>query len=79
MFRSPTLRGPGGEASDGRPQSVLGLTNQTSPDTLAMVFVRTYHTRSEQGEAIRRRDNRSRSLEKLVPYAQVYSSRDAPL
>ena len=36
--------------------SVLGLADQISPNTLAMVFVRTYHTRCEQDEAIRRRD-----------------------
>ena len=36
--------------------SVLNLVDQTSPNTLAMVFVRTYHTRCEQDEAIRRQD-----------------------
>ena len=34
---------------------VLSLA-RSSLDTLAMVFVRTYHTRCEQDEAIRRRD-----------------------
>ena len=51
----PTLRGPGEKrATDDL--IVLSLADQTSPHTLAMVFVRTYHTRCEQDEAIRRRD-----------------------